>query len=366
MSNAKSLYAIVRQLDKSARPLFAAACGVSPDEFERALLDERDRVWALRLAKANELAIRRSASEALEEHNGDKVADLGDFRLLTEQQSMREKFVELGAWLVDHGRIAAGEHVVDAAIRALNETDRRGLDGAVDGVAAGHAPPTTGAFSLFDGTIFDPYADPVSPDGLTLENLAMGLERTFRFRGQTRRPISVAEHLLRQMRLAALLLGRGSAVASPLTLPAHDDRETARVLLLAIIDDAHEGVTPWGDVPTPAKTPWMKTVEWRIDVAIRKSLRISSWADGAIVVSSGPYVAGKGGVSARSLVKRADDLALYLEALLWGPANSPDWAGGCVSSWAGVPPLEKLLTVAEPREGDDWLSLTKALLAASR
>lgn len=286
----------------------------------------------------------------LEKHNGDKVADLG-------------------SWISAHVKdCAVGEHAADAAIRLLTSSELLRPPAVAAGRAGDHEHPTTGAFSLFDGTLFNPYANPVSPVGLTLENLARGLEGTNRFRCQTRRKISVAEHLVRQMRLAALLLGRDGAACSPLTLPWDDSREIARVLLLAILDDAHEGVTPWGDVPTPAKTPWMKAVEGRIDVAIRKSLKISSWAEGddIIVVTSGPYAAGKGRVSARTLVKLADELALYIEALLWGPANSPDWVGGCVSSWAGVPPLEKLLTVAEPREGDDWLSLTQALLAASR
>jgi hypothetical protein len=193
--------------------------------------------------------------------------------------------------------------------------------------------PTT--FSLFDGTPFDPYADPVQTEGITLEILARGLERTFRFRGQTRRPISVAEHLVRQCRLTSILVG-------------YPDHHT---LVLALLDDAHEALTPWGDVPTPCKTPWMRAVERRIDAAIFRALEIDPAWRGEVIAN---------GRTRGEVVKLADELALYFEALIWGPVNAPEWAGDCVSSWDGVPPIARLYPALDAQ--GDWLEITKSCL----
>jgi hypothetical protein len=139
------------------------------------------------------------------------------------------------------------------------------------------------AYALLNGGYFDPYADPVDHRGITIDAIAVGLERTNRFRCQTRRPISVAEHLLRQTKFAR-------AIMIDTALAAGFDRldfdgvglvdvlgyEPAQLELWSLLDDAHEGLTPWGDVPTPCKTDWMREVEGRIDVAIAKALQLGS------------------------------------------------------------------------------------------
>lgn len=123
----------------------------------------------------------------------------------------------------------------DERLEARELTSTEGLE-----LARAFVEPTTGAFSLLDGTLFDPYAEPVQTAGITLASLALGLSRTFRFRGQTRRAISVDEHLVRQTRMTALLLD-WLAGGGPV---GESYRRWSRALLLAIVDDAHEALTP--------------------------------------------------------------------------------------------------------------------------
>jgi hypothetical protein len=186
------------------------------------------------------------------------------------------------------------------------------------------------AFALLGGGYFDPYADPVDHTVITIESLAVGLRHTNRFRCQTRRPISVEEHLLRQRRFARV-------IAPPEMLGGELD-------VWALIDDAHEAFTPWGDAPTPCKTDWMRKIEANIDVAIAKALELGSCPD-----------------PIKQVVKQADRHAAYVEALLWGQANALEWAPKLPGRATSVTVLEKLLHVAEP-DFLDWESqLRKAL-----
>jgi hypothetical protein len=121
------------------------------------------------------------------------------------------------------------------------------------------------AFALLGGGYFDPYAEEIDHTVITVESLAVGLRATNRFRCQTRRPISVAEHLLRQLRFSRLL--------------APPELRTAELDVWALVDDAHESLTPWGDAPTPCKTEWMRGVEAKIDIAIAKALGLGICPD---------------------------------------------------------------------------------------
>ena len=182
---------------------------------------------------------------------------------------------------------------------------------------------TPTSFALLGGGYFDPYADPVDHSQISIESLAVGLQQTFRFRCQTRRPISVAEHLLRQLRFARVL-------APPELLGGELD-------VWALIDDAHEGLTPWGDCPSPCKTDQMREVEGRIDIAIYKAFELGQRPHGIGLA-----------------VKRADHACCYFEALLWGQATALEWAPALPGRPKTVDMFEKLLHVAEPAAGFDW------------
>jgi hypothetical protein len=179
------------------------------------------------------------------------------------------------------------------------------------------------AFALLGGGYFDPYADPVDPARVSIDSLGVGLQQTFRFRCQTRRPISVSEHLLRQLRFARVL----GAV----------EMQGAELDVWTLVDDAHEGLTPWGDCPSPCKTDQMREVEARIDIAIFKALGLGACP-----------------AEVKLVVKRADRAACYVEALLWGPATALEWAPELPGRPESLAQLEQLLHVAEPIDGEDW------------
>jgi hypothetical protein len=190
------------------------------------------------------------------------------------------------------------------------------------------------AFALLDGGYFDPYADPVDHTVISPESLSVGLGRTYRFRCQTRRPISVAEHLCRQLRFARLL--------APAEMRGPD------LDVWALVDDAHEGLTPWGDCPTPCKTDWMRGVERRIDIGIRKAIGLGICPD-----------------EIRLVVKQADRHAAYVEALLWGQVSALEWAPELPGRAESVEQLERLLHVAD-MPNYDWLDEMRVAMSYLR
>jgi hypothetical protein len=187
------------------------------------------------------------------------------------------------------------------------------------------------AFALLGGGYFDPYAEEIDHTVITVESLAVGLRCTNRFRCQTRRPISVAEHLLRQLRFARLL--------------APPELRTAELDVWALFDDAHEGLTPWGDAPTPCKTEWMRGVEAKIDIAIAKALGLGTCPD-----------------EIRQVVKDADRACCYIEAMLWGPSNTLEWAPGLPGRPSSIEQFEQLLHIADVPDGLEWESEMRAAL----
>lgn len=137
------------------------------------------------------------------------------------------------------------------------------------------------------------------PDAISWEALVAGLE-ILRFGGQTIRKITVAEHMLRVARIAELIARRDKGFSYGL--------RRSELRLFALMHDAHEALTPWGDCTRPGKTDAMRAVEDAIDVAIYTR-----------------FNARRPSPDVRAIVKQADNLALYFEALLWQP-GSPDWA----------------------------------------
>jgi 5'-deoxynucleotidase YfbR-like HD superfamily hydrolase len=91
----------------------------------------------------------------------------------------------------------------------------------------------------------------------SLEAMALGLSRTFRFAGQTLLPWTVADH----MNCLARYIRR---VHGPFR---------SRLTLLLLLHDAHESMT--GDVPTSFKTPDMKALQKDLDQRIFASLNVA-------------------------------------------------------------------------------------------
>ena len=175
---------------------------------------------------------------------------------------------------------------------------------------------------LVNGCYFDP--DKPDPHTFDLETVAHGLERLPRFDGQTTRIITVAEHCLRVRRFV-ILLGGG----------VEDE-------LAALLHDAPEALVPWGDCLAPGKTDEMREVEDRVLACIHEMLRLPAPVE-------------------RPVVKHADMLALYIEALLWQP-GARDWADAGLEA-ARVRPdvgVSALLADVWPRPGEDWASETLA------
>jgi hypothetical protein len=98
---------------------------------------------------------------------------------------------------------------------------------------------------LRDGSQFFPLAP--TPESISIDAIAYGLARIYRFGGQTSQAYSVAEHCVRVSRL----------------LPD-------RLKLAGLLHDAHEALSGFGDVASPVKklAPVVKEIEGRIDRAI--------------------------------------------------------------------------------------------------
>lgn len=212
------------------------------------------------------------------------------------------------------------------------------------------APPTPTSITLVDGRYFDPYNP--DPSAITLDVLEHGL-RQLRFNGQTARPITIAEHSMRVRRIVAEVMKGESKWR----------RRDAE--LWALLHDGHEALVPWGDCLRPGKTDAMREVEKNVDEAIVAAVR--SWGIGDFAVSTEVGVKPEPWPfetwpteNDRLAVKAADDIALYLEAMLWQP-NARDWVefpGGYHRHT-----LARLLPVVEPRPGECWSAEVHALLA---
>lgn len=188
--------------------------------------------------------------------------------------------------------------------------------------------PETGRVSAWDYLAPDPFAMALTPGAL-----ALGVESMVRFRGWTRRPITLAEHMIRVGRFAA-------------AIAADRDGPVREALAWGLLHDAHEPLVPWGDCPAPWKTDEMRKVERRIDVVVWDSLtrwgvlplwyvdRFEHWITADVL----------------EVVGLADAAALHVESLLWQPGAA---AAGRMPEDVDI---ERLLPLAEPRVGDDWLT----------
>lgn len=134
-------------------------------------------------------------------------------------------------------------------------------------------------FSQRNGVLLD-LANP-DPAVIHLPSVAIGLQRTSRFGGQTVRRLSVAQH--------CLLVGRLAATEYP-----HEPTEAKRARLVGLMHDAEEGLL--GDVPTPAKTPEIRET-WR-------RLRQACWDRLGMPFAAHDY---------HEAMERADQLALQWE-----------------------------------------------------
>ncbi len=166
----------------------------------------------------------------------------------------------------------------------------------------------------------------LAPHDVDFDDIAQGLGSTIRFRGQTSRLISVAEHALRVERF-------GTIIAE---LYGVDDHHVA---VCALHHDDHEAYMPWGDCPGPYKTDAMREAEAAVQAVIWEAI---GWAPSEQV---------------QRAVKAADAAALYYEAALWSIGGT-QW---CENVW----PAEitesfklRLLGAAHPKTGE---TLTEAV-----
>ncbi len=143
--------------------------------------------------------------------------------------------------------------------------------------------------------------------------LAQGQASIIRFKGFTSRPVTTAEHALRVGRFARHLAPQGLKVKAE---------------RLGLFHDAHEPLTPWGDCPSPWKTPQMKLEEARLDKFIWEAMRHWGVHDDE---HSFEQVMTKDVVD---VVKIADLAALYYEAIHF-QAGAEDWVTGLVDLFRG-------------------------------
>jgi hypothetical protein len=167
---------------------------------------------------------------------------------------------------------------------------------------------------IANGEYWD-YRNP-DPAVIDLDVLTAGMS-IVRFRGQTTRPITLAEHSLRADAWATEIWRRNADLSSShhartntlgrAALVGRPPLPLVSLRLHALLHDAHEPLLPWGDCPTPCKTDEMRVAEERIDAVIRQALGLSEPSDDVV-----------------RLVKIADSCALYEEAIRWLP-GSDDW-----------------------------------------
>ena len=205
------------------------------------------------------------------------------------------------------------------------------------------------------------YFDYLAPDPavITLDVLGVGLERMVRFNGQTTRAITAAEHSLRVRRLARAI--------APADAPGE---WLLDVVLASLLHDAHEPLVPWGDCLRPGKTPEMRAAEERVDEAILLALLPGrAYAD-----PHAPTPWCRFDDDVREVVKAADTIALYFEALLWQP-GAVDWAPDLLGRSACERrrtagrfefDVDRILPLIAPRPGECWRGEVARLIRAAR
>jgi hypothetical protein len=92
----------------------------------------------------------------------------------------------------------------------------------------------------------------------TIEDIALGLSRTFRFGGQTALPFTVLDHSLMMTRYLPHI--------------GKDHEITNTMHGLGFFHDWHECLT--GDIPRPFKTPDMKTLQEELDSRFYNSIHL--------------------------------------------------------------------------------------------
>lgn len=206
------------------------------------------------------------------------------------------------------------------------------------------------SIGLFNGQYFD-YLDP-DPSVIDLDVLEHGLDVP-RFNNQTLRPITTLEHSLRVARIARVL-ARGQ----------HPDPYGVR--LWALMHDAHKALTPWGDCLRPGKQDWMRDVEEHVDCHVVAAInRIGRYPCGATWPTD----------DVLDLVKTADNIALYFEAMLWAPTAS-DWAPALMDRvWDDLREtyglrfrsntIDRFMPLIAPRPRECWRTEVEALLEAT-
>jgi hypothetical protein len=187
------------------------------------------------------------------------------------------------------------------------------------------APNTSTSIMVDSGLYFDFLAPAVGD--VVLDDIAHSSGATVRFNGHLRRLVTTGEHMARVGRIAHAIAPRGFEAESR---------------FLGHIHDAHETYTPWGDCLRPGKTAEMREVEAKIDAVIFRRLLGRDWQPSD---------------QAQQVVKTADNLALYFEAMLW-QRRGADWAPHVLSGAVDSGQLTRLLPLIWPRHGE---SLTEAI-----
>ena len=128
------------------------------------------------------------------------------------------------------------------------------------------------------------------------------------------------------------------------------------IRMKAAIED--EALVPWGDCLRPGKTPEMREVERRVDHEI--CVAVTSWP-------------GIPPAAIIDIVKTADAIALYFEAMLWQP-GALDWAPAIMKDAAGTlgwgevvgifraDIIERFMPLIAPRPRECWRTEVEKLL----
>jgi hypothetical protein len=172
------------------------------------------------------------------------------------------------------------------------------------------------------GRFFDPFNP--RPEDVDLGDVAHALGIIPRFNGHTTRPIPVAEHLMRVARIIRRLGGDSLAV------------------LMGLLHDSGEAYC--GDIVRPLKDDRAKSIEAGVLEAILAHACVRFDVEHA--------------AERWAMVKLADDIALFFEAMLWQP-GAERWAPSVVGEI--VVDLWTFLPDVAPRPGEDWLSEVRAV-----
>jgi hypothetical protein len=196
------------------------------------------------------------------------------------------------------------------------------------------------------------YLDTAAPTRamVTLGQLGCGMEAIKRFGGYTTRPITVSEHCMRVGRFCRALETEFNAGADRLTI--------AGAALAGLIHDAPECITGFGDVMAPAKTDAVREAEARAYAAIEGHLMLMNMSMACNGRDDDAIYAFSRRVELLPLVRLADALALYYEAMLWQP-GAEDWVPALITD----PMPDIMLPLVWPRPGECWAAEVRATCA---